>query len=108
MNDRLTIGQRIRDQREALGYTREELAELVNITPRFCYDLELGNKGMSIDTLCLLSEKLNLSTDYLLFGTDENNDNEEIQTMIALIHTCPKDKCSHLKNIISYYLQAIR
>lgn len=108
MNDRLTIGQRIRDQREYLGYTREELAELVNITPRFCYDLELGNKGMSVETLCLLSKKLNISTDYILFGTDTDNNNEDMQIMTSLIHTCPKDKCSYLKKIISYYLQAIR
>lgn len=108
MSNRLKIGQRIRDQREALGYTREELAELVNITPRFCYDLELGNKGMSVETLCLLSEKLNISTDYILFGADADNNNEDMQIMISLIHTCPKDKCSHLKNIISCYLQAIR
>ncbi len=44
MIDLVELGNRIKKQRELLGYTREHLAELVNVTPRFCYDLELGLK----------------------------------------------------------------
>ena len=36
------IGQRIRSQREFLGYTREQFAELIDKTPKFCSDIELG------------------------------------------------------------------
>lgn len=43
--DKLSIGKRIQQQRELMGYTREELAEMADITPRFCYDLELGQKA---------------------------------------------------------------
>ena len=46
------IGSRIRKQREYIGYTREQLAELLDVTPKFCSDIELGVKGMSIPTLC--------------------------------------------------------
>ena len=45
------IGERIKKQRQLNGYSREKLAELVDITPRFCYDLELGLKSMSVSTL---------------------------------------------------------
>lgn len=62
------IGKRIKTQRELLGITREELAEKIGITPRFCYDLELGLKGMSVQTLYKLVETLHVSSDYLLFG----------------------------------------
>ena len=30
------IGGRIRRQREFLGYTREQFAELLDVTPKFC------------------------------------------------------------------------
>ena len=62
------VGSRIRQQREYMGYTREQLAELLDVTPKFCSDIELGVKGMSVPTLCKLSEALRLSTDYILFG----------------------------------------
>ena len=45
------IGSRIRRQREYLGYTREQFAELLEVTPKFCSDIELGIKGMSVPTL---------------------------------------------------------
>lgn len=64
------IGSRIRKQREQFGYTREEFAEMLNVTPKFCADIELGNKGMSVQTLCKISDILKLSADYILFGSD--------------------------------------
>ena len=42
------IGARIRLQREYIGYTREQFAELIDVTPKFCSDIELGVKGMSV------------------------------------------------------------
>ena len=45
------VGRRIRKQREYLGYTRERFAELLEVTPKFCSDIELGVKGMSVPTL---------------------------------------------------------
>ena len=51
MLDLYTMGERIRQAREDMGYTRETFSEMANITPRFCYDIESGKKGVSIDTL---------------------------------------------------------
>ena len=65
------IGARIRSQREAFGYTRETFAEMLDVTPKFCADIELGKKGMSVPTLCRIASVLKLSTDYILFGEDQ-------------------------------------
>ena len=62
------IGARIRSQREAFGYTRETFAEMLDFTPKFCADIELGKKDMSVPTLCWIASVLKLSTDYILFG----------------------------------------
>ena len=61
-----TMGERIRQAREDMVYTRETFSEMANITPRFCYDIESGKKGVSIDTLKNICEALNLSADHLL------------------------------------------
>lgn len=103
--DKLSIGKRIQQQRELMGYTREELAEMADITPRFCYYLELGQKGMSLETLCKLKSALHINTDYLLFGEQKSfNDSDSVKT---LIETCPSDKLTYLIDIITSYLKAV-
>lgn len=100
--DLISIGQRIKKQRELKGYTREELAELVDITPRFCYDLEQGLKGMSLDTLCRISQTLHISTDYLLFGSVEGS-----ETYIqSLFNSCPKHKQPFLEQIMISFIHS--
>lgn len=101
----ILIGERIKKQRLLNGYSRERLAEMAGITPRFCYDLELGLKNMSTNTLLKLSEALNVSVDYLLFGAQ--TEKEEYTSIIGLVETCPISGLSHLEKIVSHYIQAI-
>lgn len=84
------IGKRIKNQRELLGITREELAEKIGITPRFCYDLELGLKGMSVQTLYGLVQSLNVSSDYLLFG--EAKESQGVAAGLSMLEACPVEK----------------
>jgi transcriptional regulator with XRE-family HTH domain len=35
------------------------------------YDIEVGNKGMSAETLCKIAQALNVSTDWILMGDKE-------------------------------------
>ena len=44
------IGERIAYLRVVNHYTREALAEMVGITPKFLYDIETGKKGFSANT----------------------------------------------------------
>ena len=101
----LEIGLPIKKQRLFIGFSREKLAELTDITPRFCYDLELGLKNMSLTTLYKMSDALHLSTDYILFGNRTEND--EYVPVKCLVETCPSDYLPHLEGIISHYLQAL-
>lgn len=98
------IGKRIRNQREYLGYTREELAERLDVTPKFCSDIELGLKGMSVQTLCKISIELGLSTDYILFGFGKEADTSPA---ILMLQQCPKDKLCYIEEIIKSYMKAI-
>ena len=99
------IGIRIRKQRELLGYTRENLAERLNVSPKFCSDIEIGAKGMSIDTLCKLSKELMVSTDYILFGKANAEADEEFLNLISL---CSKEDSIYLKNIMRNFVQACK
>ena len=71
--DLKAIGSRIKAERKKLGLTQEKLSELINVTPHYIYEIERGMKSMSLETLILLSEKMELSTDYILFGVQRKN-----------------------------------
>ncbi len=102
--DWVKIGARIRAQREYLGYTREELAEKLDITPKFCYDIELGAKGMSVQTLSRISKELCLSTDFILFGIDSK---ETESPSFSLIRQCPIEKIPFLEDIIRSFIRSV-
>lgn len=54
--------------REIQGYTREGFAEKADLAPQFLYEVEVGRKGLSADTLARVAKALVCSSDYLLFG----------------------------------------
>lgn len=102
--DWIGVGKRIRSQREQLGMTREVFAEKLEITPKFCSDIELGLKGMSVTTLCHIADVLSLSTDYILFGV--KTDAADC-TISVLLRKCPPEKLKHLEEIIKAYISAV-
>lgn len=100
------IGERINRIRELEGYSKEELADAIKVTTRFIYDIELGNKGMSIDTLVNLCGILNVSADYLLFGKTHGETTFSPEAR-ALVERCPVSKEAYLKEIIELFLRAM-
>lgn len=77
-------GARIRMLREAKHYTREYLSEKSEISPKFLYEIENGQKGFSADTLYKLSEALDTNSDYILFGEYRGHVDEEVLRLMRL------------------------
>ena len=99
------IGQRIRTQREFLGFTRDGLAEKLGVSVNFCSDIELGKKGMSIETLVKMAQALHVSTDYIVLGKSEINDTRSIS---VLLESCDASKTPYLEEIIKNFLLATK
>jgi transcriptional regulator with XRE-family HTH domain len=69
------VGSRIRIRRDQIGLSREDLAQLTQISVRQLSDIELGHTSMSVKSLVRLVEVLDVSADYILFGQEvEDND----------------------------------
>ena len=98
------IGNRIKQQREFLGYTRENLADRLSVTVNFCRDIEIGAKGMSIQTLAKISSVLKLSLDYILLGKTQNGD---IEPLILMLNSCQPEKRKYVEDILKTFLLAI-
>lgn len=92
-------GHRIRVLREKRGFTREQLAELSNISTKFLYEIETGQKGFSARTLSKLSESLSTHSDYIIRG--EMLDGFEKVELAQLINTCDKNQVNMLHDVFS-------
>lgn len=100
--DRKQVGGRIRKLRELKHYTRESLAEKVEISPKFLYEIETGRKGFSAEVLCLISKTLSASSDYILFGKNEKNrDIEEILYMLDSLDSARQNTVQTMMKIIN-------
>jgi len=98
------MGLRIRNQRELLGLTREQFAEKLGVTSKFCSDIELGIKGMSIATLVKMSGVLKLTTDYILLGREDEN--RSYKNIINMLNSCKEDKLKYAEDILRTFIMA--
>jgi transcriptional regulator with XRE-family HTH domain len=97
------IGERIRDEREKLRLTREEFAEMLELSPLYIGQLERGERQMSLNTLVKVSDYLHIPTDYLIYGKTPENDIEKSR-INTLLNKCSKNELSLIENIIKLIL----
>ncbi len=71
--DLAVIGSRIKNERKRTGISQEKLADMINVTSHYIYEIERGMKAMSLETLINISAALEISTDYILFGIQRSN-----------------------------------
>ncbi len=69
----IVLGERVKLKRKANNITREKLAELIDVSPRFLAEVESGKVGVSLQTLKNLCMTLLVSSDYLLGLNNGNN-----------------------------------
>jgi len=63
--------ERIRSEREELGMTQAQMAELLNIHQTTYSDYELANLNIPIPIMIKLADLFRTSIDYLVARTDE-------------------------------------
>jgi len=76
------LGERIKSGRKTNNLTREKLAELIDVSPRFLAEVESGRVGVSLQTLKNISKSLSASTDYLL-GLDNEIQLSKLEILYA-------------------------
>ena len=68
------IGARIRNKRESLGMTQQELADMVNVTRNTISRYENGETEIGVIMLKNIADALSVTVLWLLFGFDYEND----------------------------------
>lgn len=63
------LGRRIREERQKLHLTQEQLAEKLNVSTTYIGFIERGERSITLGKLTLLANILGVSVDYLLSDT---------------------------------------
>ncbi len=90
--DPVKFGERLKEVRLRRGMTQEELAEKLHIGLDHMKSIERGRRSCSLDLLLLLSEELNVSSDYLLSGKgpDLSREHQRLEEIIGELNDLVK------------------
>lgn len=64
------LGQKIREQRTAIGLSQEELADLSGLHRTYIGSIERGERNVSIQNIVLIARALSISPSTLLDGIE--------------------------------------
>lgn len=92
------VGTRIRELREIQHYSREALAEKVDISSKFLYEIEVGRRGFSADTLCRLAKALSVSCDYIMFG--EKEEKYSAEKIVCVLEMLEPNQASRMQDVV--------
>lgn len=81
------LGSILKAARKAKGLTREQLAEIINISPRYLMSIENENKKPSYNLLFKLVRELGISADTIFYPERDSNNSEQ-ENLIRLISLC--------------------
>ena len=79
-----TIGFRIGQRRRQLKLKQRELADILNISPKYLSNIETGSKHVSLETIISLSLALDTTVDYFLLGCIRRSIDDNIADMLKL------------------------
>ena len=96
------LGSVLKTARIEKGLTREQLAEIINITPRYLMSIENENKKPSYDVLFRLVRQLGISAD-TIFYPENQHVNTKVEQIVRLLHLCDDRDL----NIVSATIKAL-
>lgn len=99
-----TVGERIARLREQRGMSQPQLAKELNVATSTIGMWETGKRGLKDESLRVLADFFNVSTDYLLGRTDVK---EKSPTLVAahLDDDLTEEQLDEVKNFIDFIKQ---
>lgn len=97
--DYVKIGLRIGRRRRELKLKQKDLAEMINISPKYLSALETGRRHASLETIAAISEAMNTTYDYFLLGSIKKDIDRNIIDSLKLCSEEDKKVIQQLINI---------
>lgn len=86
-NTAKTLGELMKEHRNRLQLTQEQVAELIDCHPQYYKNLENGKGNPSIPLFCKIMRALNMSADSYITPNNDQND-PDYQEMIQIFNQC--------------------
>lgn len=99
------MGERVYLARIMRGYTRECLAELADISPKFLYEIETGKKGFSAGVLYRLCQALEVDGNFILSGKMKVEYDNKLMKTLQLFNEEQTKQISNILEDISELLK---
>ena len=97
--DYAALGERIKNKRVENKLTQEQLGEMCELSAAHIGHIERGTRILSVEVLFRIAQVLNVSVDYLLFDSVENDN------ILSSITPILKDSD---KNKVNNFLKTVR
>lgn len=109
--DTRLVGDRIRSKRLTLGLSQDELAERINRATKYYSDIERGSCGMSVDTMLAISKSLDMSLDYMMFGTPSIEEIERVKqqesSLTHMLAKCNKHQYEYVTRLMQLMIASM-
>jgi len=100
------MANRIKDRRDALGYTQEQFAEAIELSASSYTKIENAFQKPALDTLIRISEKLVVSLDYLVFGGERLQKPDDAELMRVIMDFADAEKLEHMEALLGKIIKA--
>ena len=97
--DANVIGKRIRDIRKKNGYTQTKLSEQLMLSVDSVSNIENGKTTGMPELIMRLCQLFNVSADYIYFGIESVEEDEEIG-LYELLDKCCEEELEKIKKIV--------
>lgn len=105
------MSERIKKCRKELGYTQEQMSEILEISYSSYSKIENAFQKPSLVTVVKLSSKLKVSIDYLVFGNTESTFKTEADlsdAIAVILSACDVDKLEHVNEMIGKLIKVMK
>lgn len=104
--DLALLGGRIKAERKLNGLTLENLAEMINISRNYLWEIEAGRKAPALGTLYSIGTTLDISIDYLLGASNVRRSISDAEpvgrtaVIIRMLNECGDKELSLISNMV--------
>lgn len=96
--DYIALGKRIKEKRISKKLTQEQLGEVCELSAAHIGHIERGTRILSVEVLFRIAQALDVSIDYLLFDSVENDD--ILSNIAPILKDTDKKKVANFLNTV--------
>lgn len=96
--DYAALGKRIKEKRISEKLTQEQLGEMCELSAAHIGHIERGTRILSVEVLFRIAQVLNVSVDYLLFDSVENDN--ILSSIAPILKDSDKNKVNNFLNTV--------